>query len=377
MNNNLKIVSIGPYLPFRGGISDFHKYLVNQISLNHNVTVLNFKKLYPKILFPGKSQYKDNNPESNLSLRILNPLNFLSWKRAIKKINQLHSDIVIFSYWHPFFAPMYSFIAKRIRTKKIYFLIHNAKSHQFFPLQDFIFRKMIKNATHLVVMNENEIKKLKKYNFKGKIISSFHPIYDIEFNRDKRNQFRSELGIKSEPIILFFGLIRPYKGLEILIKAVNKLKLQIPDLKVFVVGEPYTNLNNYISLIKKYGIESSFIFDSNFVDDEKLKKYFLSSDVLVLPYKKATQSGVLSLSMNFNLPSIVSSKGGLKDYVINEKTGYIVNPNKGDFAAAILAFFKNNMYDKMSSNIVNHKKNFSWEKFEKILKINDQEFEYK
>ena len=377
MNNNLKIVSIGPYLPFRGGISDFHKYLVNQISLNHNVTILNFKKLYPKILFPGKSQYKDNNPESNLSLRILNPLNFLSWKRAIKKINQLHSDIVIFSYWHPFFAPMYSFIAKRIRTKKIYFLIHNAKSHQFFPFQDFIFRKMIKNATHLVVMNENEIKKLKKYNFKGKIISSFHPIYDIEFNRDKRNQFRSELGIKSEPIILFFGLIRPYKGLEILIKAVNKLKLQIPDLKVFVVGEPYTNLNNYISLIKKYGIESSFIFDSNFVDDEKLKKYFLSSDVLVLPYKKATQSGVLSLSMNFNLPSIVSSKGGLKDYVVNEQTGYIVNPNKVDFAAAILAFFKNNMYDKMSSNIVNHKKNFSWEKFEKILKINDREFEYK
>ena len=172
-------------------------------------------------------------------------------------------------------------------------------------------------------------------------------------------------------------MIRPYKGLEILIKAVNKLKLQIPDLKVFVVGEPYTNLNNYISLIKKYGIESSFIFDSNFVDDEKLKKYFLSSDVLVLPYKKATQSGVLSLSMNFNLPSIVSSKGGLKDYVVNEQTGYIVNPNKVDFAAAILAFFKNNMYDKMSSNIVNHKKNFSWEKFEKILKINDREFEYK
>tara|TARA_B100000886_G_scaffold50653_1_gene31151 strand:+ start:185 stop:1300 length:1116 start_codon:yes stop_codon:yes gene_type:complete len=371
LNNNLKIVSIGPYIPFRGGISDFHKYLANQISLKHNVTILNFKKLYPKILFPGKSQYKDINLERNSSLRILNPLNFLSWKRAIKKINQLNSDIVIFSYWHPFFSPMYSFIAKRISAKKIYFLIHNVKSHQFFPFQDFIFRKMIKNATHLVVMNQNEIKKLKKYNFKGKIISSFHPIYDIDFNRDHRNQFRSELGIKSEPIILFFGLIRPHKGLEILIKAVNKIKVQIPDLKVFIVGEPYTDLKNYISLIKKYGIESSFIFDSNFVNDEKLMKYFLSSDVLVLPYKKATQSGVLSLSMNFNLPSIVSSEGGLKDYVINEKTGYIVNPNKVDFADAILAFFKNNMYDKMSSNIVNHKKNFTWEKFEENLKIYD------
>ena len=371
MNNNLKIVSVGPYIPFRGGISDFHKYLVKQLSLNHNLTILNFKKLYPKILFPGKSQYKNENLERNSSSRILNPLNFLSWKHAIKKINQLKSDIVIFSYWHPFFAPMYSFIANRINTKKIYFIIHNAKSHQFFPFQDFLVSRMIKNATHLVVMNENEIKRLKKYNFKGEIILSFHPIYDIDFNSDNRNQFRSELGIKSEPTILFFGLIRPYKGLEILIKAVNELKVQIPDIKVFVVGEPYTDLKYYLSLIKKYGIESSFIFDNRFVNDEKMKKYFISSDILILPYKKATQSGVLSLSMNFNLPSIVSSKGGLKDYVINEQTGYIVNPNKDDFATAILAFFKNNMYDKMSSNIINHKKNFSWEKFEKSLKINE------
>ena len=112
MNNNLKIVSIGPYSPFRGGISDFNHHLVTQLKNSHDVTILNFKKLYPKIFFPGKSQYKNNVSNNNSSLRILNPLNIFSWRKAIKKINELNTDIVIFSYWHPFFSMMYSYIAK-------------------------------------------------------------------------------------------------------------------------------------------------------------------------------------------------------------------------------------------------------------------------
>lgn len=370
MNNNLKIVSIGPYSPFRGGISDFNKSLVNQLNHNNNVTILNFQKLYPNIFFPGKSQYNTDLEEAS-SLRILNPLNFCSWKKAIKKINQSNTDIAIFSYWHPFFSPMYSFIAKRIKVKKIYFLMHNAKSHQFFPFQDFLMKKMIKHATHLVVMNKNEMRALKKINFEGKIIDSFHPIYKIDYNNDDRNRFKSEFGIKSEPTILFFGLIRPYKGLDILINAVNKIKFRIPNIKVHIVGEPYTNMSNYISLIQKYDLKSFFKIDTNFVNEAKLKKYFLSSDLIVLPYKKATQSGILSLSMNFNLPSIVSSKGGLKDYVINNKTGFIVNPNQDDVSSAILTFFENKLYNQMSLEIARHKKNFSWEKFEETLELNE------
>ena len=123
MNNNLKIVSIGPYSPYRGGISDFNHDLINQLKKTHNVSILNFEKLYPSIFFPGKSQYKNRSSDSDKSFRILNPLNIFSWKKAVRKINQMKSDIVIFSYWHPFFALMYSYIGMNINTKKIYFLI--------------------------------------------------------------------------------------------------------------------------------------------------------------------------------------------------------------------------------------------------------------
>ena len=371
MNNNLKIVSIGPYSPFRGGISDFNHHLVTQLKNSHDVTILNFKKLYPKIFFPGKSQYKNNASNNNSSLRILNPLNIFSWRKAIKKINELNTDIVIFSYWHPFFSIMYSYIAKRINTKKVYFLIHNAKSHQNFPFQNFFLKKMLKEGTHLVVMNENEMKRIKRYNLEAKIINSFHPIYEIDYNIDDRVRFKNNLGLKSDPTILFFGLIRPYKGLDILINAVNRLKIKIPNLKVFIVGEPYTDLRNYLNKIKEYGLESSFIIHPNFVSKEDLSKYFLSSDLIVLPYKQATQSGILSLSMNFNLPAIVSSKGGLKDYIVEKETGYIVDPNEDEVALSIHSFFNNNMYDIMTKNISNHKKNFSWEEFERTLQLYD------
>jgi len=370
LNNNLKIVSIGPYPPLRGGISDFNKSLIDQLSQKNDITILNFQKLYPRIFFPGKSQYSTDLKEDS-SLKILNPLSFLSWKKAIRKINQSNTDIVIFSYWHPFFAPMYSFIAKRINVKKIYFLMHNAKAHQFFPFQDFLIKNMIKHASHLVVMNRNEMLTIKNFNFEGEIISSFHPIYNINYNADDRNKFKSELDIHSVPTILFFGLIRPYKGLDVLINAINKIKFQIPNVKVQIVGEPYTDMSNYFSLIEKNDLKSFFKIDTNFVNEEKLKKYFLSSDLIVLPYKKSTQSGILSLSMNFNLPSIVSSKGGLKDYVVNKETGFIVNPNQDDVASAILNFFEHELYSQMSSEIENHKKNFSWKKFEKTLKLDE------
>ena len=371
MNNNLKIVSIGPYSPYRGGISDFNHDLINQLKKTHNVSILNFEKLYPSIFFPGKSQYKNRSSDSDKSFRILNPLNIFSWKKAVRKINQMKSDIVIFSYWHPFFALMYSYIAKKIKTKKIYFLIHNAKPHQNFPFQKFLIKYMLQHATHLVVMNESEKQIIKSYNLKSEIIISFHPIYEIDFNINDRAQFKKELGVKSEPTILFFGLIRKYKGLDVLIKAVKYLKSHIPNIKVFVVGEPYTDMNFYLSQIKKYDLESSFILDLNFVSKERLKKYFLSSELIILPYKRGTQSGILSLSMNFNLPSIVTSRGGLKDYVIDKETGFIVNPDASEIATSIKSFFDKNMFNEMSRSISIHKKNFSWEEFEKNLKLND------
>ena len=373
MNKQLKIASIGPYLPFRGGISDFHNDLVEQLKISHNVEIINFRKLYPNFLFPGKSQTINKNLNSKKkSVRILNPINIITWHKAIRFINKYNADIIIFSYWHPFFALMFSFIAKRINCKKIYFLMHNAQSHDQFPFEKFLVRKMLLNATHIVSMNDKELKKIESFKVQSKILKSFHPIYIKKYNESDRFAFKKELGLNNNPVILFFGLIRPYKGLDILIKSVNLLKKSIPELKVLIVGEPYMDMKKYFLKIQELGLKNFFIFDDHFVDENKLKKYFLSSDLVVLPYKKSTQSGVLSLSMNFNIPSIVSSNGGLKDYIINNKTGFISSLKPKDISSLIEQYFSKNLYKEFSMNIKEHKKIFTWDKFEKSLQLNDE-----
>tara|TARA_X000001036_G_C20610000_1_gene778601 strand:+ start:22 stop:1143 length:1122 start_codon:yes stop_codon:yes gene_type:complete len=372
LNKPLKIASIGPYLPFRGGISDFHQDLIKQLKISNDVEIINFKKLYPNFLFPGKSQTAKKNLHSNHdSRRILNPLNIFSWTSAVQFINKFNADIIIISYWHPFFALMYSFIAKKVKCKKIYFLIHNAQSHEHFPLEKLLVKNMLKQATHIVTMNDKESDKIANFNLQGKILNSFHPIYLKKFNELDRSKFKHDLGLNQYPVILFFGLIRPYKGLDILINTVNLLKKSIPELKVLVVGESYMSMKQYHLQVEKNDLQDFFIFNNNFVNEDKLKKYFLSSDLVVLPYKKSTQSGVLALSMNFNIPSLVSSNGGLKDYIINNKTGFISSLNPEDISVIIEKYFNDNLYKSMSKNIKNHKKNFNWYKFEESLQLND------
>lgn len=373
MNKPLKIASIGPYFPFRGGISDFHKDLIKQLKISHNIEVINFKKLYPNFLFPGKSQTVNKKLNSNnISRRILNPLSVFSWNRAIRYINQFDADVIIISYWHPFFALMFSYLSKRLKSKKIYFLMHNAESHERFPFEKYLVKKMLKQATHIVTMNDKEKNKIINLKVKGKILKSFHPIYNKQFNELDRNVFKNELGLDRNHVILFFGLIRSYKGLDILINSISLLKKTIPTLKVLIVGEPYMSMKKYFLQINKLGLQEFFIFDNNFVEEHNLKKYFLSSDLVVLPYKKSTQSGVLSLSMNFNIPSLVSSNGGLKDYILNNQTGFVSSLKPEDISAIIEKYFNNNLYQSMSDNIKNHKKNFTWDKFEESLQLDDK-----
>jgi glycosyltransferase involved in cell wall biosynthesis len=230
---------------------------------------------------------------------------------------------------------------------------------------------MLKQATHIVTMNDRESDKIASFNLQGKILNSFHPIYLKKFNDHDRINYKNDFGFNEHSVILFFGLIRPYKGLDVLINTVNLLKNSIPELKVLVVGESYMSMKQYHLQIEKYNLQDYFIFNNTFVSEDKLKKYFLSSDLVVLPYKKSTQSGVLSLSMNFNIPALVSSNGGLKDYIINNKTGFISSLNPYDLSAIIEKYFNDNLYKSMSENIKNHKKNFNWNKFEESLRLND------
>ena len=249
--------------------------------------------------------------------------------------------------------------------------MHNAKSHEYFPLEKLLVKNMLKQATHVVTMNDQESDKIESFKIRGEILNLFHPIYLKKFNELDRIKFKNDLGLNKHPTILFFGLIRPYKGLDVLIRAVNLLKKNIPKLKVMVIGESYMSMKQYHLQVEKYNLQDHFIFNNTFVSEDKLRKYFLSSDLVVLPYKKSTQSGVLALSMNFNIPTLVSSNGGLKDYIINNKTGFISSLNPDEISTIIKKYFSENLYKSMSKNIKDHKKNFNWNKFEEGLRLND------
>ncbi|MDG2188956.1 MAG: glycosyltransferase [Candidatus Marinimicrobia bacterium] len=369
MSSRLKIVTIGPFPPLRGGISDFHEALVNQISKKSDVKVLNFKSLYPKIFFPGKSEYSNNKSSFKNVNTILNPLNVLSWIKGKSLIKENNTDKVIISYWSFFFIPVYMFLLGSVKKENRYVLFHNVISHENKPFEKFLLRHFIKIIGHCIVMNNYNKELILKINPKASIINNYHPIYELPYLDNSSNNYKTDLNIKTKKTILFFGLIREYKGLDLLINAIGLSKNKIKDLKVLVVGENYESLEKYHKMIRAHNMKDSFTFINSFVDKGDIKKYFLSSELVVLPYKSASQSGVLSLAYNFNRPVITTDVGGLSDYVSDKKSGFIVDPNSEDISKKINMFFDENLFETMSKFIKDNKKIFSWESFEKKLKL--------
>ncbi|HIF29845.1 MAG: glycosyltransferase [bacterium] len=369
MSSRLKIVTIGPFPPLRGGISDFHESLVIQLSKRNDVTVLDFKSLYPKIFFPGKSQYSLDKSIFNNIHTILKPLNFFSWLKGKSLIRKKNPDRLILSYWSFFFIPIYMFLLGSTKRGNRYVLFHNVISHENRIFEKFLLKLFIKKIDYCIVMNEYNEKLILQINSRAKIIKNFHPIYELPYSDSSSNIYKKDLNIEKKKTILFFGLIRQYKGLDLLINAIALSKDKLNDLKVLVVGENYQSLDRYHKIIRDCDIEDSFIFVNNFISKADIKKYFLSSDLVVLPYKSASQSGVLSLAYNFNRPVIITDVGGLSDYVSDNKSGFIVQPNSQDISNKINMFFEKNLFEEMSEFIKSDKKRFSWKSFEEKLDL--------
>ena len=369
MSSRLKIVTIGPFPPLRGGISDFHESLVKQLSKRNDVTVLNFKSLYPKILFPGKSQYGTNESRFKNVYTILNPLNIISWIKGRSLLKKNNPDKIIVSYWNFFFIPLYIFLLGSVRKDNRYVLFHNVVSHEDRIFEKFFLKYFLNKIDHCIVMNDYNKRLIRKMNPRVNIINNLHPIYDIPQSNAQNNLHKKDLEIEGKKTILFFGLIRKYKGLDLLIKAVALSKDKVENLKVLVVGESYESLKPYYQMIEQLGIGDHFIFINSFVNKDDIEKYFLSSDLVVLPYKSASQSGVLSLAYNFNRPVIVTDVGGLSDYVSDDKSGFIVAPNPENISDKINIFFNRNLFNRMSDFIKNYKDKFSWKLFEERLNL--------
>ncbi|HIM52957.1 MAG TPA: glycosyltransferase [Candidatus Marinimicrobia bacterium] len=367
----MKIVLVGPFPPFRGGISDLNAALADHLSKRHEIHAINFTTQYPKVLFPGKTQFKKGDSAQEVdSIRCLSSINPFSWRKTAYKIIDIEPDLVLFRFWLPFFAPAFSGVAKKIRKYSdatIMVICDNIIPHEERLLDTRLTKRFFGFIDSFIVLSKKVENELLSFVPEAKYKYSPHPIYSIFNNTLSKEQAKAELKLATKKVLLFFGLIREYKGLDILINAMEKIKTELEDYTLLIVGECYENENKYTELIKKAGITDNVKCHYSFIPDNEVGKYFSAADVVVLPYKTASQSGIVQIAYHFDTPVIVSNVGGLPEIVDEGKTGYCVEPNSNAFAKAIKAFYENDNISEMNSNISEYKSQFSWDAMVKAI----------
>ena len=367
----MKIVLVGPFPPFRGGISDLNAALAHHLSKRHEIHAINFTTQYPKVLFPGKTQFKKGDSAQEVdSIRCLSSINPFSWRKTAYKIIDIEPDLVLFRFWLPFFAPAFSGVAKKIRKYSdatIMVICDNIIPHEERLLDTRLTKRFFGFIDSFFVLSKKVKNELLSFVPEAKYKYSPHPIYNIFNNTLSKEQAKAELNIATKKVLLFFGLIRKYKGLDILINAMEKINTELEDYTLLIVGECYENKDKYTDLIKKAGITDNVQCHYFFVPDNEVGKYFSAADVVVLPYKTASQSGIVQIAYHFDTPVIVSNVGGLPEIVDEGKTGYCVEPSPNAFAKAIKAFYEKDNINEMNSNISDYKSQFSWDNMVKAI----------
>ena len=361
----MKISFLSVFPPYRGGISKHSSLIYSHLSKKHDVQAINFNKLYPALFFPGKSQY-----DTKLDLigdRLINSVNFFSWNKPIKSIQKYNPDTLLFKFWHPFFSPAYNFIIKKVKKKTncdVIMICDNIFPHEKFPFSKRLIKKLVKNVDGFIVQSsivEKELNSLIDEPIYNKV---FHPIYNNYPDLIDKSLAKRALNIHESKVVLFFGFVRDYKGLDILIKSMRKVFEKESDIKLLIAGECYDEKDKYDKLINESDYKNKIIWVEDFISDDDINIYFSAADVVVLPYRSASQSGVIPLSYHYNRPVITSNLESLIEVVEDKKTGIIFDLKKEDsLESAILDFFKNYKLVSYYENIDNYKRNFSWENF--------------
>ncbi|MBS3945669.1 MAG: glycosyltransferase [Melioribacter sp.] len=311
----MKITLIGPVYPYRGGISQYHSQLAKAlIDNNHEVQIISFKRQYPIWLYPGKTD-KDPSPPivSIEAIFILDPINPITWFSTIKKVRKFKPDKIIIQWWTTFWAPAYAFIAYALRKRfSISYLIHNVFPHERRFFDSFFAKFALNPADSFIVLTSREKERLRLFIRSAKDIEvcSIPPNTMLNHFRISKNEARKQLNLDIDiPVILFFGLVRPYKGLKYLIDAIHLLKIQgFTTIKLVIAGEFWEDPEIYYNQIKKLGLNNNAIIHNRYISNEELAKFLSAADLFVAPYIGGTQSGTIKLAMGFNLPIIATDE---------------------------------------------------------------------
>lgn len=368
----MKIVIVGTAYPLRGGIAHFNSLLANYLIDKHDVEIITFTRQYPKLLFPGKTQDETGGEPPTVPVKqMVDSINPFNWIQVAKEIQKLKPDLLIFKYWLPFFGPCFGTIAKYAKKNsntKVLFICDNVIPHEKRPGDVTFTKYAFKQADYFIVQSKSVETDLLSLFPKAKYRLAPHPVYEIFGSSVPKIEARNTIGIQSQKVILFFGYIRQYKGLMVLLDAMKEIsKREIPPL-LLVVGEFYDDETKYRQRVKELGIENFVRFVSDYVPNDKVSIYFSSADVVVLPYLSATQSGITQIAYNFDKPVIATDVGGLAEVVIDGETGFIVPPNEPQkLADAISKYYSQNKEKEFSENVKIEKRKYSWEHFVKTI----------
>lgn len=364
----MKILIVGPAWPYRGGIADFDERIAREyIKKGDEVEIFTFTLQYPSFLFPGKTQYSpDPRPEDLDIKRKVNSINPFNWIKVGRELKKKNADLLIIKFWLPLMAPCFGTIARIVKGNgktKVISILDNIIPHEHRPGDKILSKYFVSSIDAFIAMSKSVYDDLKSLNDKKPCLMSPHPIYDNFGTAVSREEAIGSLGLDpSAKYMLFFGFIRDYKGLDILLKAIADERIKNSDIKLIVAGEFYNNSETYFELEKQLGLEGKIIWRTDFIADEQVKNYFCASDIIVQPYKTATQSGVTQIAYHFEKPMLVTNVGGLPEIVPNGKVGYSVEPEAKVIADAINDFYANERYSEFVENIKEEKKKYSWDR---------------
>jgi len=376
-----KIVIVGPAYPYRGGNSLFVSHLYDILSESFEVKIYNYKLLYPSFLFPGTTQYDKSNMQIKhvKSERVVNSANPFNWFSVGKMIKEEKADLVVFDWWHPYFGPCHNVISSVIKSryrKKILFITENFISHEAGIIDRTLSGLGLKHASSFMALSDKVVKDITPLAAGRKIYKAELPVYDCYKNTGEISSSEAKVRFGFNPddkVILFFGYIRKYKGLDILLEAMPHIIKEDPSVKLLIAGEFYDEFDFYKRMLDPLGISKHVYMLNKFIPNEEVEKYFAPADVVILPYRSGTQSGILNVAYGFLKPAIVTDVGGLAEFIDEGKTGYVIKPDSAEaIAESVLRFYRERDKINFAGNIIERTKKNSFnnlpEIFDRIIK---------
>lgn len=362
----MKIIIIGTAYPYRGGLAAYNERLAKEfVSEGHDITILTFTLQYPGFLFPGKSQYLDGPAPEGLKIeRGVNSVNPFNWLVTGNRIRREKPDILIFKFWLPFMAPCFGTIARLARRNKhtrVITIFDNIIPHEKKPGDKLLTKYFTSAIDGAIAMSASVLNDLTQFRKDVPAKMNPHPVFDNFGASVGREMALGSLGLDpSYSYLLFFGFIRKYKGLDLLIEAFADERLRNKKLKLIIAGEFYEDDTPYRELVKKFSLENDVIFFDRFINDNEVAAFFSSADLIVQPYRSATQSGVTQIAYHFEKPMLVTDVGGLREIVPDHKCGYVVAPDPSAIFNAISDYFFYNRKEAFTKNVKEEKAKYSW-----------------